>query len=149
LLYGIVGLICGLSRSLYAGETTPVADPTQINARLDALFGSHRPYEQFFDKLKAATLSRTWSEVGPLLAYPMVVPIDGHKTKIRFAADFIARADKIFTTKVITAVERQAYATLFANDRGVMIGSGEIWFSGICPDIQCSNPVIKIISIHP
>lgn len=47
------------------------------------------------------------------------------------AAQFLAAYDKIVTAKVRNAITAQRYATLFANWQGVMIGDGEVWFSGV------------------
>ncbi len=40
------------------------------------------------------------------------------------------------------AIAAQTYETLFANWQGVMIGNGELWFSGVEP------PVVRIIAIN-
>ena len=43
----------------------------------------------------------------------------------------------------MAAVERQTYATLFANADGVMIGDGELWFSGTCADAACAEASVR------
>ena len=53
------------------------------------------------------------------------------------------------TPKVLAAIKRQTYASLFANDRGVMIGDGEVWFSAVCRDAACKDAPIRIIAINP
>ncbi|MEW5716956.1 hypothetical protein AB1462_32420, partial [Pseudomonas sp. SB113] len=63
--------------------------------------------------------------------------------KLRDAAHFVADFDKIVTSKVKQAIAGQTYATLFANWQGVMIGDGELWFSGVG-----DGNVVKITAIN-
>ena len=56
--------------------------------------------------------------------------------------------DRILAAQVVAAIEAQTYATLFGRDQGVMIGSGEVWFSGICSDTACQLPTVRIIAIN-
>jgi hypothetical protein len=51
-------------------------------------------------------------------------------------------------TAVVAALARQTYATLFARPEGVMVGDGEIWFSGICADETCAEVTVRIIAIN-
>ncbi len=53
------------------------------------------------------------------------------------------------TPAVAAALDRQTFATLFANAEGVMVGDGEIWFSGICADATCSAVRVRIIALNP
>jgi hypothetical protein len=133
----LLGLLCG------------AAWASDIDARLDALFGAHEPYQRFLAQLKSATAAKRWPDVAALIAYPLVVPIAGKKVKIANSALFLAHPDRIFTDKVIAAVQSQTYGSLFANAQGVMIGDGEVWFSGVCRDAQCKDPPIKITAINP
>jgi hypothetical protein len=61
----------------------------------------------------------------------------------------VRRYDQLFTPPVVAAVEGQTYATLFATAHGVMVGDGEIWFSGSCADEACSDVSVKIIAVNP
>ena len=53
------------------------------------------------------------------------------------------------TPKVIRAIQVQAFSGIFANADGVMIGNGEVWFSGICGNLSCTDAPIKITAIAP
>ena len=127
----------------------PDANATDINVRLDALFGAHLPYEQFLAHLKRATASRNWSQVATLIAYPITVPLEGRKSKIASPRAFLSHVGQIMTPKVIEAIQAQAFGGIFANSDGVMIGNGEVWFSGICGVSSCADAAIKITAIHP
>lgn len=50
-------------------------------------------------------------------------------------------------TLLSLAPAAQTYATLFARERGMMIGAGELWFGGTCSDPACQQP--WIIAINP
>jgi len=104
---------------------------TEVNTSLDALFGQHQPYRSFFDALKAAIAADNKAAVAAMVDYPFQARINDKSVKLRDKAHFIADYDKIVTPKVKSAIEKQTYATLFANWQGVMIGDGEIWFSGV------------------
>ncbi len=103
----------------------------EVNSNLDALFGEHERYHAFFDALKKAVASDDKKAVAALVDYPFQARIGDKAVKIRDAAHFVADYDKVITKKVKQALHVQAYENLFANWQGVMIGDGEIWFSGV------------------
>jgi len=122
------------------GRAQTAAD---MDARLDSLFGSHAPYRAFLDQLKQAVASGDKKAVASLVAYPLRTKLAGVNRTVQSSARFIAMYDAIMTDKVRAAVEKQTYATLFANAEGVSIGDGAIWFSAI--DTQ---DTIRIIAIN-
>jgi hypothetical protein len=132
-----------------AGESAPDANAAETNARLDTLFGAHLPYEKFLGRLKQATASSNWSQVATLIAYPITMRLAGQKTKIASPRAFLSHVGEIMTPKVINAIQAQDFGGIFANSEGVMIGDGEVWFSGICAASSCAGGPIKITAIHP
>lgn len=64
-----------------------------------------------------------------LIAYPISVSLQGKKRKITSREEFEAHYAEIVTDNVAKAVQNQFYEDLSANHKGVMIGSGELWFS--------------------
>lgn len=135
------------SRPAVVGSAT--ADHAEIDSRLDALFGSHQNYEKFLDGLKASVAAQDWHAVAATVAYPIEIRIAGHRILLRTPDELARHAAAIFDAKVVAAVQGQSYGRLFATSNGVMIGEGEVWFSGICKDSQCIDPVIKITAINP
>ncbi|MBS7535952.1 hypothetical protein KHC28_20065 [Ancylobacter sonchi] len=117
-----IGPGAGVARAQSAGE---------VNATLDGLFGGHESYHAFFEALKKAVAADDRTAVAGMVDYPLRTKIGGKTTTVRNAKGLIASYDKILTPKVRQVVAAQNYADLFANWRGVMIGNGEIWFSGI------------------
>ncbi|MBB3105350.1 putative component of type VI protein secretion system [Azomonas macrocytogenes] len=120
--------------------TQSAADTDKI---FDQLFGEHKPYADFFAKLQGAFASDDQAMVASLVDYPFQTRIGEKSVKIRDTAHFVANYDEIVTTKVKNAVAKQDYASLFANWQGVMVGNGELWFSGIG---EKGN--VKIIAIN-
>lgn len=119
-----------------------------VDSRMDFLFGSHVPYRQFFDQLKQAVARGDKPAVAGMVKYPITVALHGKKVTLRTKRDFVAHYDAIFTPKLVDLVAHQTYATLFSPDQGVMIGGGEIWFSGICRDKACKDVSVKIITLN-
>lgn len=127
-----------------AGATGADAQSSgNVDATLDTLFGAHEPYRQFLDSLKKAVAEDDRAQVAAMVAYPFHVRIDGKVVTLRDQAGFVTDYDRIVTPKVKQAIAGQSYATLFANDQGVMIGDGEVWFSGVG-----SNAVVRITAIN-
>lgn len=129
-------LLAGLTNAL--GQTA-----AQVDSTLDALFGSHAPYRQFFETLQKAVADDDKAAVAALVDYPFQARIKGKAVKLKDAAHFVTSYDQIMTAKVKQAVAKQSYATLFANWQGVMIGDGEIWFSGVG-----ESDIIRITAIN-
>src|SRR5690606_13007889 len=120
-----------VAAALLAPVTAVAQTKADVDASLDALFGNHQPYHTFFDALKKAVAADDKAAVAAMVDYPFQARINGKAVKLRDKAHFIADYDKIVTAKIKEAVARQTYATLFANWQGVMIGDGEVWFSGV------------------
>src|SRR5690606_33181589 len=127
---------------LMAGPAMAQSD-REMDATLDALFGEHVSYRQFFDGLKKAVAAGDKAAVAAMVDYPFQARIDGKALKIRDAAHFVADYDRIFTHGVRKAVADQSYGALFANWQGVSIGEGEVWFSGVG-----EANVVKITAIN-
>jgi len=115
----------------------------EVNQRLDELFGVHEPYRAFFAQLQKAVAADDRQAVAAMVEYPIEATIGGRNVKIRDAKHFVTNYGKVITPKVKDAVIRQRYEDLFANWQGVMIGDGEVWFSGID-----GKNTVKIITIN-
>lgn len=130
--------------AVFAGSaSTHAQTAAEVDSSLNDLFGDHVPYRQFFDRLQKAVGSDDKAVVAAMVDYPFQARINGKAVKLRDEAHFVADYDMIVTSKVKRAIASQTYATLFANWQGVMIGDGEVWFSGV-GDAE----TIKIIAIN-
>lgn len=129
--------------SLIGASPAAAQSAADVDASLDGLYGDHKPYREFFAHFQKAIAANDKAAVAALIDYPFQARIKGKSAKLRDAAHFIADYDLIVTAKVRQAVAAQSYANLFANWQGVMIGDGEVWFSGVG-----DNNVVKITAIN-
>lgn len=140
-----------LNRTLFASlfigmagvATAGAQSAKEMNQTLDDLYGAHAPYHAFFEKLKKAVAENDKEAIASMVEYPFKARINGKAVTVRDAAHFAADYDKVFTAKVMEAISNQTYPNLFANWQGVMIGDGEVWFSGIG-----DNNTVKIIAVN-
>lgn len=100
---------------------------------------------EFFLKLKHAVGTHDVTELATMVSYPLVV---NGKATVPNSEYFEKHYNDIFTKKVVAAVKRQKYGTLFGNDQGVMIGNGELWFSGVCRNTSCNHYHVRIVAIN-
>ena len=136
--------LCLLARTSGAEEP--------IEKRMDDLFGEHERYLAFFQTLKDSVVRDDKKAVARLLHYPLDVFDERGRHVVRTPAEFLKHYHEVFNENVIRAVKAQEPATLFANWRGVMLGNGQVWFSGVCADKSrdqpCADKVIKVITIN-
>ena len=137
----LLGLLCG---------TVSADEP--IEQRLDALFGEHERYLAFFQELKDAVIRDDRKKVAGLVNYPLNVFAGGRRTVVRSRAELLRRYREVFNENVIRAVKAQEADALFANWQGVMLGDGQIWFSGVCAGkdraTPCAVKAIKVITVN-
>jgi hypothetical protein len=119
-----------------------------FNAQLYGLFGKHEVYHTFFTDLKKAVSAGDKKAVAAMVDYPITVSIGGKDVRIKSGKDFVSHYDHIFFDKIVSAIEKQTYAALFASDQGIMTGSGEIWIDGNCLDHDGKKRAVKIVAIN-
>ena len=100
--------------------------------------------ETFFLKLQHAVDTHDVKRIATMISYP---PVVNGKATVLSSDYFKKHYNDIFTKNVVAAVRRQKYGSLFGNDQGVMIGNGELWFSGVCRDASCNDPHVRIVAI--
>jgi hypothetical protein len=120
-----------------------------VDARLDQLFGEHNPYRSFFQELKTAVAAQDRTRVAGMVSYPLTVRLDGHPVQLKTPQELLAHYAQLLPPSTQQALASQSYEALFVNSQGVMIGNGQIWFSGVCQDERCSVRPIKIIAFNP
>lgn len=125
------------------------AETAQVDARLDLLFGEHEAYRNFLHELQIAVSEHARGRVAAMVSYPLRTRINGQWVRLQTPAQFLAHYDALLTPKIQDAITRQTYDDLFSNSQGVMIGSGEVWYSGVCKGHNCSSRSLKIIAFNP
>ena len=121
---------------------TPDALPTRadVDARLDRLYGTHQPYADFLAALQKASAANDRQAIANMVHYPFSTMLAARRKVLKTPKAFLARYDDIMTPKVRAAIAAQTYETLFSNSNGLMIGSGQVWFTGKCVDATCAKP---------
>src|SRR4051794_4536741 len=111
---------------LWMGAASAAQDEP-LEWRLEHVAGV-RPEEaaNFFARLRKNVGTDDRRAVCEMVAYPLAQPGGA----VSDAADCVARYDAIFTVAVRKAVGKQQYEELFATPDGVVVGLGELWFSG-------------------
>ena len=100
---------------------------------------------QFFINLKDGIRSNNRRSVCGAIEYPLRLQPG---VTIRNASQCVQRYGEIFTKYVTDAVTAQEFSELFVNSGGIMIGSGQVWFGGLCEDETCRRSRIRITDIN-
>lgn len=105
---------------------------------------------KFFQGFQEAITSRRADQVAGFVEFPLRVNLcKGSQTIQR--KDFARRFPSVFDARISEAVRKQTFENLFTNSQGVMIGDGEVWFSGVCEgtaDDPCSKQRIRVITVN-
>jgi len=107
-------------------------------------------YATFLKRLQAAVRANDRGAVIKLIAVPLRVNFDSGSRLYRDARSVRADYERIFTPRVTQAILGQRFDQLFGRDRGLMIGSGQVWFDHTCTNAQCSPPgPVRITAVNP
>ena len=108
----------------------PTVEDQPIEQRLDWLFGSVKPFSDFFRDVQDAIRRNDAQAIAALIAYPLH---NGEDFLAYSRDDFVAAYDHIITPHVREVVLTQTWTGLFANVDGIMFGDGEVWATAVCP----------------
>ena len=112
------------------------AQDEPLESRLEHVAGvSAEAAEGFLTELRRAVGQNDHRAACEMLAYPLPQG-DG---AVNSASDCEARYDAVFTVPVRRAIGKQQFAEVFANQSGVMVGIGELWFAGRCATAPCQD----------
>lgn len=123
-------------------------DAGQARTRIERVLGDADSYERVFKALQQGVASEDRAAVATLMRYPLRVETAAGKREITDAAAFQRDYAQIITTPVAQAIAAQSFDTVFANQQGVMIGSGQVWLNGTCVDQACSRSDVKVVTIQ-
>ncbi len=99
---------------------------------------------QFYQRLRVALGQDNRAAACALLAYPL-----NHSSgTLASAGECQERFDAVFTIDVRKAVGKQAFEDLFVNERGVMVGLGEVWIGGRCASPPCGPADLRVIAVN-
>ncbi|MCD2345603.1 hypothetical protein [Clostridium guangxiense] len=98
---------------------------SNINSRLD----NGEEFIKTFNTLKAATLKNDKETISDYVNYPLIVYINGNKTKISNKTEFINNYDNIFNSKIKNSLKNQQLSNLKITPNGVIVGNGEVYLN--------------------
>ena len=123
-------------------------DPATKHANLCGI--QEEEARTFLSAVQEAVANDNQKALSSMVAYPItLVDLKGKKVKVRNVKEFLRFYPTTATGKWKGAVHRQRYEDLFCNWRGIMIGRGELWFSGICKDQTLGHCQLKIVALNP
>jgi hypothetical protein len=121
-----------------------------VGERLKIAGLKEQDVKPFFEAIQKAVEQSDAIALSKMVKYPITLKNPKGKTvKVFTSKEFVASYPQFITSQWKKAVLRQKYKELFANWQGVMIGRGEIWFSGICMSEPCSKYELKITGMNP
>ncbi len=85
--------------------------------------------EQNAQAFVAAVLAGDPSAAAAHVSFPLVVTINGRRLLLHSAQDLSARWRDIMTPQFVAAVRGSPAHNMFATERGIRLGSGEVWFN--------------------
>lgn len=129
------------------------ATQTNVIQQLEDEMGESERHAAFFWEIKAAFRDMDRNKIASMISYPLSSCSNPTHKPISNEEDFLNSFDQIITPRVIAAVNKQEFYDLYVSEswtgRGVIFGSGEIFFRGCVPyDRGCKDNVIKIVYIN-
>ena len=136
---------------LLLGAVEAYSEKKDAAGRFDAAGLKEADVRDFLRALQAGVLNRRSDQVAKLVEFPLRV--NGCKrTQYIQRKDFKRRFSWVFGGRVLKAVKEAKFETLAANWQGVMIGAGEVWFSGICEGASrkgdCDKYRIRVSAVN-
>jgi hypothetical protein len=125
-------------------------EQNNIRDRLKEAGLKEEDVKPFFAVIQKAVKQNDVTTLSKTIKYPIkLIDPKGNKIDVPGSKEFLANYPKFATPNWKNAVMRQKYEQLFANWQGVMIGRGEIWFTGVCGNESCSKYELKITGMNP
>jgi hypothetical protein len=98
----------------------------------------------FLKQLQAAVAFDNRLKVASLFEFPLKAWIDGDEVTIRNESEFQARYRQIFDAQLKQSIAAAKVDALVANQQGVMLDNGRIWFR---PLVEHKN-ALKVVAIN-
>jgi len=108
----------------------------KVIQRLESEMGESELHTAFFNELKAAFEIMDKVSIASMIRYPYKGYWNGLDKMIESEAEFLEVFDQLITPRIVATVREQEFYDLYVSDRytarGVIIGSGELFFAGSC-----------------
>ena len=133
----VLTTLCVTGSTAYATKNIPlnnksIEQKNQTENRYELIgITNAKEFEKSFNTIKHLVKNNEKSKVANYVSYPLNVNKEDKKIKIQSKEDFIKNYNSIITENVKKALLDQDVAKTFVNYQGVMVGSGEIWFTHV------------------
>jgi RNA polymerase sigma factor (sigma-70 family) len=135
---------------LASATPVPSTPALSLSARSEyrpAGFPDSEPVHRFMGALQQHLLAGEQAAVGRLIHYPLRVNASGATRWIPDEATLRAEFDRTFTPEVIRMVLKCPLTGLYCDNRGVMVGGGELWLAPADPASGSLEPRIFAINL--
>lgn len=127
------------------------AAPAGDSGRFESAGLSDQEVRTFLDALQKGVLGGNADQIAALVEFPLDVHQCNRTLRIQ-RKEFNQRFASVFDRKISKAIVDATFESLFSNSQGVMIGDGEVWFTGICEGSTeadpCSKQRIRLITVN-
>ena len=133
----VLTTLCVTGSTAYGVKNIPlnnkkIQEKMKIKNRYELIgITNAKEFEKSFNTIKYLVKNNEKSKVANYVSYPLNVNREDKKIKIQSKEDFIKNYNSIITENVKKALLDQDVAKTFVNYQGVMVGSGEIWFTHV------------------
>lgn len=105
---------------------------------LERLYATDYNPEMKIQKIHQAIKNNQKFDLIQFISFPTKIYISGELTTFKTKKDFLKKYDEIFDEKYRTRISKAIPKNMFHNSQGIMLGSGEIWFT-LDGDIKSLN----------
>lgn len=105
-----------------------------------------------FEAIQDAVRSDNHAKIAELVEYPLRINSSRTHRLISNRSHLLSEFGSVFPEQVRQQILAQRFGDLFVSWRGVMVGNGAVWFSGICdrasPSGTCKNSRVRIVAVN-
>lgn len=136
-------LMCSAAVSTaMAAVPDPAPGQEPIEWRIEHIAGLKAKDDRaMLERLKQGVANKDRHTICSMIEYPL-------DARVQDAAACEQQFESLFDADVVRVITEQKFENLFANWRGVMIGRGVVWVSGVCRDKSCASPDLRIVAIN-
>ena len=101
-----------------------------------------------FCNVQEAFREKDLSKLSKVVSFPMLLNTPNSSINIKNAQDLDRHKGTIFSDNFRNVVLEQQFETIFLSSKGIMFGDGEVWLQALCPNQDCSNSIVRIVTMN-
>ncbi len=94
----------------------------------------------------AAVLANDPQQAAAAVSFPLAYTANGRRTLLHTPSDFAAKFSVIFTPEFVAEIRATTPHQMAANDQGVMLGAGLVWFNQDGKAFALNNEPVKMFA---